>query len=78
MWRTIPENTTDLSNLMDREVATGAHNDVLVQFNNIGSILPSFGVAIRKSALGPDRRHGSIIPLLFFDSPRRREAAGHP
>jgi len=39
MWRTIPENTTDLSNLMNQEVesvpATGAHKDVLVQFNKL-------------------------------------------
>src|SRR6516225_7812886 len=43
---------------------------------NIGSILPSFDGAIRKSVLGPDGRHGSIIPLLFFERPGRREAAG--
>jgi hypothetical protein len=35
MWRAIAENTTDLSRLMDREVATGAHKDVLVQFNKL-------------------------------------------
>jgi hypothetical protein len=35
LWRAIAENTTDLSNLMDWEVATGAHKDVLVQFNKL-------------------------------------------
>ena len=35
LWRAIAENTTDLSNLMDQEAATGAHKDVLVQFNRL-------------------------------------------
>jgi hypothetical protein len=35
LWRAIAENTTDLSNLMDREVITGAHKNVLVQFNKL-------------------------------------------
>jgi len=35
LWRVVAENTTDLSNLMDQEVATGAHKDVLVQFNKL-------------------------------------------
>ena len=35
LWRAITENTTDLSNLMDQEVSTSAHKDVLVQFNTL-------------------------------------------
>ena len=35
LWRAIAENTTDLSNLMDQEAATGVHKDVLVQFNRL-------------------------------------------
>jgi len=39
LWRAIAENTTDLCNLMNQEVesvpATGAHKDVLVQFNKL-------------------------------------------
>ena len=39
LWRAITKNTTELSNLIDPEFesapATGAHKDVLVQFNEL-------------------------------------------
>ena len=82
LWRAIAENTTDLSNLMNQEVVSVPARIKMCWSNsincsgNIGSILPSFDGAIRKSVLGPDGRHGSIIPLLFFERPGRREAAG--
>ena len=52
LWRAIAENTTDLSNLMNQEVesvpATGAHKDVLVQFNKLQRQYRVFTAELRR------------------------------